>query len=118
ATQHYDHLVLAPGSAVNFEIIPGMAAHGWPLKSLGDAIALRNHLIGLLERVEAETDPASRRRLLSVVVVGGGFSGVEVAGEIYDLLASAIGYYHRIERHDLRVVVLEARERILPELPE
>lgn len=118
AKQPYDDLVLAPGSAINFEIIPGMSAHGWPLKSLGDALALRNQLIGLLERAEVEHDAALRRRLLSIVVVGGGFSGVEVAGEIHDLMAASIRYYSQIQQDDLHVVVLEARERILPELPE
>src|SRR5207237_10336974 len=82
ASQHYEHLVLACGSVVNLNIFPGMAAHGWPLKAVGDALLLRNHLIGLLEKAEVETDARLKGRLLSVVVVGGGFSGVEVAGEV------------------------------------
>src|SRR4051794_40200954 len=85
ARQQFDQLVLACGSVVNLDIIPGMAAHGWPLKTMGDALMLRNHLIGQLERAEVETDPAVKRRLLSVVVVGAGFSGAEVAGEVNDL---------------------------------
>src|SRR5262245_1174059 len=89
AVQKYDQLVLACGSIVNLDIIPGMAPHGWPLKTMGDALMLRNHLIGQLEKAEVETNPVGKRRLLSVVVVGGGFSGVEVAGEIADLLQTS-----------------------------
>jgi NADH dehydrogenase len=117
-SQPYDHLVLACGSVVNFDIIPGMAAHGWPLKTMGDALALRNHLIGLLERAEVENDAARRRRLLSIVVVGGGFSGVEVTGEVADLLKESARFYKTFQPPDIRVTLLEGRERILPELPE
>ena len=117
AQQPYDHLVLACGSAVNLDIIPGMAAHGWPLKTMGDALMLRNHLIGQLERAEVETDPEARRRLLSVVVVGAGFSGVEVAGEINDLLKASARFYHHLRPDDIRVSLLEGRDRILPDLP-
>ena len=118
ARQGYDHLVLACGSAVNLDIMPGMAAHGWPLKTMGDALLLRNHLIGQLERAEVETDPSRRRRLLSVVVVGAGFSGVEVTGEIADLLRESSRFYGGLRREDIRVTLLEGRDRILPELPE
>jgi NADH dehydrogenase len=118
AQQRYEHLVLACGSVVNLDIIPGMAAHGWPLKTTGDALALRNHVIGLLEKAEVETDPALKQRLLSVVVIGAGFSGVEVCGEIADLLLSSCWFYGRVRPADIRVYLLEARERILPELPE
>jgi NADH dehydrogenase len=117
ARQGYDHLVLACGSAVNLDILPGMAAHGWPLKTMGDALLLRNHLIGQLERAEVETDPAARRRLLSVVVVGGGFSGVEVTGEIADLLRESSRFFGGLRAGDVRVTLLEGRDRILPELP-
>src|SRR5439155_576503 len=105
------------GAAVNLDIIPGMAAHGWPLKTVGDALLLRNHLIGLLERAEVETDAILKNRLLSVVVVGGGFSGVEVTGEIADLLRASARFYRTIRRSDIQVALLEARDRILPDLP-
>ncbi|HXG13487.1 MAG TPA: FAD-dependent oxidoreductase [Gemmataceae bacterium] len=118
ASQPYEHLVLACGSVVNLNIIPGMAAHGWPLKTVGDALVLRNHLIGLLEKAEVETDPQAKKRLLSVVVVGGGFSGVEVAGEVCDLLTASCRFYRTFTPKDIRVTLLEARDRILPELPE
>ena len=110
--------MLACGSVVNLDIIPGMAAHGWPLKTMGDALMLRNHLIGQLERAEVETDPDMRRRLLSVVVVGAGFSGVEVAGEVNDLLKASARFYHNLRPDDIRVSLLEGRDRILPDLPQ
>ncbi|MBM4072210.1 MAG: CBS domain-containing protein [Planctomycetes bacterium] len=118
ARQPYDHLVLACGAAVNSDILPGMAAHGWPFKTMGDALLLRNHLIGMLEKAEVEPDPAIRKRLLSVVVVGAGFSGVEVAGEVYDLLAESCKFYPSLGQGDIRVTLLQGGNRILPELPE
>jgi NADH dehydrogenase len=117
-SQPYDHLVLACGAVVNFDIIPGMAAHGWPLKTMGDALALRNHLISLLEKAEVESDARCQRRLLSIIVVGGGFSGVEVTGEVADLLKESARFYKTFQPGDIRVTLLEGRERILPELPE
>jgi NADH dehydrogenase len=118
ARQAYDHLVIASGSVVNLDIIPGMAAHGWPLKTMGDALMLRNHVIGQMEKAEVESDPGRRKHLLSVIVVGGGFSGVEVAGEIADLLLASCRFYANLRAGDVRVTVLEGRDRILPELPE
>ncbi len=117
AEEPYDHLVLACGSVVNLDIIPGMAAHGWPLKTMGDALMLRNHLIGLLEQAEVEPDPEEKRRLLSVIVVGGGYSGVEVCGEVADLLTTSCRFYRTIKAADVRVTLLEGRDRILAELP-
>lgn len=116
--QAYDQLVLACGSVVNLDIMPGMAAHGWPLKTMGDALLLRNHLISQMEKAEVEPNLESRRRLLSVVVVGAGFSGVEVAGEITDLLRASCRFYKNVKPGDVRVTLLEGRDRILPELPE
>lgn len=75
----YDHLVLACGSVVDLNAVPGLAAYAYPLKTIGDAIFLGNDLIGRLEEAAVQPDPVERRRLLTVVVIGGGFSGVEVA---------------------------------------
>jgi NADH dehydrogenase len=118
ASRSFDQLVLACGAEVNLDIIPGMAAHGLPLKTMGDALVMRNHLIGLLEKAEVEPDPVVRQRLLSVVVIGAGFSGVEVAGEIADLLKGSSKFYGSHKPVDIRVSLLEGRDRILPELPE
>ncbi len=82
----YDHLVLSCGLAVNLDILPGMLEHGWALKTMGDAFALRNHVIQQLERAEAEPDDARRNEFLSFAVVGGGFTGVQVAGALRDVL--------------------------------
>src|ERR671936_348290 len=109
ARQPFAHLVLACGNVVKLDIIPGMAAHGWPLKTMGDALVLRNHLIGLLEKAQVEPDAERRRMLLSVVVVGGGFSGVEVAGEIADLLRASRRYYGDIPGGEIRVTLLHSR---------
>jgi NADH dehydrogenase len=117
ASQPFGHLVIGCGNAVKLDIIPGMSAHGWPLKTMGDALVLRNHLIGLLEKAQVEPDPERRRQLLSVVVVGGGFSGVEVAGEVADLLKASCRFYTDVSPADVRVTLLHRGERILPELP-
>jgi NADH dehydrogenase len=114
----YDHLILAPGLAAHLDILPGMATHGWPLKILGDALVLRNRLITQLERAEVETDPARRERLLSFVVVGGGFTGAEVAGSVADLLREASRFYHNVHEEEIRVTVVEMAPRILGGLPE
>lgn len=118
AKQPFAHLVFACGNVTKLDIIPGMSAHGWPLKTMGDALVLRNHLIGLLEKAQVERDEERRKKLLSVVVVGGGFSGVEVAGEIADLLKESARFYKDVPLSAIRVTLLHRGERILPELPE
>src|SRR5438105_814436 len=118
ACQKYSHLILACGNVVKLDIVPGMSAHAWPLKTMGDALVLRNHLIGLLEKAQVEPDADRRKQLLSVVVIGGGFSGVEVAGEIADLLLASCPYYSEVNRRDIKVTLLHRGPRILPELPE
>lgn len=114
----YDHLVLCPGMAANLDVIPGLATHGWPLKGMGDALRLRNRLIGQLERAEVEDDPEERRKLLSVAVVGGGYTGVEVAGSMADLMKEATRVYERVDASEVRMTVVEMEDRILPTLPE
>jgi NADH:ubiquinone reductase (H+-translocating) len=112
----YDHLVIACGSVVDLSIIPGLNANSFPLKTLGDAVFLTNSLIGKLEEACMKVDPEERRRLLTVVVIGGGFSGVEVAGAINDLLLRARRYYPRLQNDTFRIVLLHRGERIVPEL--
>jgi len=114
----WDHLVLAPGLAAYLDILPGLATHGWPLKTLGDALALRNRLIGRLERAEVERDSEKRRRLLSFAVIGGGFTGAEVAGSMADLLKEASRYYERVEPAEISVTIVEMLPRIMANLPE
>jgi NADH dehydrogenase len=103
----YDHLALACGSVVDFNIVPGLATHAYPLKSLGDAVFLGNDLIGRLEEAAVQSDPAERQRLLTAVVIGGGFSGVEVAGAINDLMERTRRYYPQLRDLRPRVVLLQ-----------
>ena len=112
----YDHLVLACGSVVNLNLVPGMAAYAYPLKTLGDAIFLGNDLIARLEEAEVTSDPTERRRLLTVVVIGGGFSGVEVAGEISEVMARTRRFYPALHHERPRIVLLQRGDRLLPEL--
>ena len=118
ATETYDHLIIAAGLPVRLGIIEGMAEYGWPIKTLGDASALRNHLIAQLERAEVTEDPDVKKTLLSVAVVGGGFTGVEVAGAILDLFKDSCKYYSRIRPEDIHVHLIEGGPRILGPLPE
>src|SRR5207244_7904557 len=99
----YQHLVLAFGSRANLDLVPGMAQHALPLKLVGDAMFIRNRVLQRIARIELETDPAVRRRMGHFIVIGGGFSGVEVAGALADFLRSALRYYPRVGTQELRV---------------
>ena len=114
----YDHLVIALGTRLDPGKIPGMQEHASPFKYLGDALYLRNKLVQALEEAEAEGDPELRRSLLTFVVAGGGFSGVECIAEMNDFLREAIRSYHQIGEKDLRLILLQRGDRILPELTE
>jgi NADH:ubiquinone reductase (H+-translocating) len=113
----YDHLVLAFGQRANMHIIPGMAEYALPLKLVGDAMFIRNRILQRLARIELTTDPAERSSIGHFVVVGGGFSGVEVAGAMADFIRSALRYYPRISKGDINITLLHDGERLLPELP-
>ncbi len=112
----FDHAVIACGSSVNLNLVPGMSDHAFPLKSVGDAMALRFHVMEQLEKAEVCDDPERRRWYLSFVIVGGGFSGVEVAGELNDLLRASIRFYSNFTAHDVTVTLVHARDQILPEV--
>src|SRR5215831_2135126 len=112
----YDQLVLACGTNANLDIVKGMAQVALPLKTLGDALFLRNRIIARLEQAELQPNPEYRRWLTSFVVVGGGFSGVETSGELVDFLYASLKYYKRIRREELRIVLLHSGDRLLPEL--
>ncbi len=114
----FDHLVLALGNVTDFRGLTGLAEHAMPFKTHGDALALRNHVIRVLEEAESERDAQLRARLLTFVVAGGGFSGVEVIAELHDFVRRAARSYPSLRRDMGRFVLLHSRERILPEVDE
>jgi NADH dehydrogenase len=112
----YDYLVLALGSVTNFYNLPGLAENALTMKSLTDAILLRSRLITNLENADFECSGEDRSRLLTVVVVGGGFAGVETIASVNDFVREAIRYYPRLTAGELRIILIEAAGAILPEL--
>ncbi|MEG9438550.1 NAD(P)/FAD-dependent oxidoreductase [Edaphobacter sp. HDX4] len=113
----FDHLVLALGSETNYLGIPGVAEHALGIKTLGDAVMLRAKVIALLEAASVEPDPERRKRMLTFVVAGSGFAGVETVGAINDLARESLPHYGRVDPREVRVVLI-AGKAILPELGE
>ena len=114
----YDYLVIALGTVTNFYGMPGMLENAMPFKTLADAIALRNHLIHALEEADCEEDPDLRRKLLTFVVGGGGFSGVEVIAELNDFMHAVKKNYMQLRDVPVRCVLVHSGGRILPEMAE
>jgi NADH:ubiquinone reductase (H+-translocating) len=114
----YDHLVIALGNITNFHGMPGMMENAIPFRTLADAMVLRNHLIQVLEEADVEENPELRRQLLTFVVGGGGFSGVEVMAELNDFMRSVKRNYLRLRNEPHRCVIVQAGDRILPEMSE
>ena len=111
---HYDFLIVALGSETNFFGMADVEKNAYTMKTLNDAVMLRNRIIDMLEQAENETNPILRKSFLNFVVVGGGFAGIETAGELMDLLLDVRKYYPSIQKDDLKVIVLEAMGEILP----
>jgi NADH dehydrogenase len=112
----YDHLVIALGAITNFYDIPGLAERAVTMKSLGDAIGLRNLMIEHLEEADFECNAGVRQPLLTFVVAGGGFAGVETVAAMNDFLHAAIPLYPSLTREHVRVVVVHSGTTLLPEL--
>jgi NADH dehydrogenase, FAD-containing subunit len=112
----YDHVVIACGSESNLSIIPGMIEHAFGFKVMRDAVELRQHIVRQMEQAEAATDPEQRRWDLSFIVVGAGFSGVEVAGEVNELVRSSTRFYRNFREGDVTVSLVHTRDVILPEV--
>lgn len=112
----YDVLVLAPGSVSKTLPIPGLAEQAIGFKTLGEAIYLRNQVLSRLDAAASTLDPHLRRRLLTFLFVGGGYAGVEAMAELADMARFAVGYYDTISVDDLRWVLVEAADRIMPEV--
>jgi NADH dehydrogenase len=113
----FDHLVLALGSETNYSEIPGVAAHALGMKTLGDAVMLRAKVIAMLEAASIEPDLVRRKRMLTFVVAGSGFAGVETVGAINDLARESLPHYGRVDPREVRVVLIGGKA-ILPEIGE
>ena len=114
----FDQLLIAPGSERNFFDLPGVGEWAVTMKTLTDAALLRERVLGLLEEASLRTDPAVHRQALTFVTAGGGFSGVETAGAINDLVPEAVRYYPGLSEKLIRVIIVHPGEVLLPELGE
>lgn len=115
-TLSYDQLVIGLGSVTSTFGLPGIAERSIPYKTLEDADRVRNHVIAMLEIADVTTDPILRKRYLTFVFVGGGFTGVEAAGEMADFFRSTSRYYPNIDIADIEVVLVEGGKKLLPDL--
>ena len=114
----YDQLVLALGSVSNYLGMANIEKLAFNFKSLLDAIRIRNHVIEMFERADRESDASQRAALLSFVIAGGGFAGVELAGALNDFARGILADYPSLSPSELNVVLVHSRDRILPELSE
>jgi NADH:quinone reductase (non-electrogenic) len=114
---HYDELVIALGTGVDLNRFPGLPEHALTMKDLADAHRLRTHVIGCLETADVTEDPEVKRQLLTFVVVGAGFSGVETVAETRELVRRALKYYPNIRDDEVRFYLIEYANRILPTFP-
>ena len=112
----YDQLVIALGSVSNFFSLPGVEERALTMKSLNDAVTLRSRLIEQLDEADFECCPAMRDWLMTIVVAGGGFAGVETVAGVNDFLREAVKYYRNLKEEMIRVVLVEHGPAVLPEL--
>ncbi len=112
----YDYLVLATGTMNDFSSMPGVTEHALPFRTLGDALRLRNQVLHALEEADNETDAVFRQHLLTFVVAGGGFSGVEVVAELNDFVRGAARHFRSLRPDEMRCVLVHSGDRILPEI--
>jgi NADH:ubiquinone reductase (H+-translocating) len=111
----YDHLVIALGASTNEQMIPG-SSNAFTFKTMADALVLRNRLIEQFERADAASEPTTRRRCLTVIVIGGGLVGIELLGELSAFADDVLRFYPRLQRDEIRFVLFEAGARVLPEI--
>jgi len=114
----YDHLVIAVGQVTNLDMLPGFAEHSLTMRNVSDAYRFRNQVIQCLEQADVTEDAELKRQLLTFVVAGGGFSGVEAIGELTEMVRRTLSYYPNIEPHEVHPILIQRDSRILPELPE
>jgi NADH:ubiquinone reductase (H+-translocating) len=117
-TLGYDYLVYAPGSVSRLLPIPGLVDNGIGFKTVEEAIHLRNHVLGRLDVAASTPDEMVRRRALTFVFVGGGYAGVEALAELEDMASDACKYFQGLAPADMHWILVEATERILPEVGE
>ena len=117
-TLDYDQLVVTLGSTSRTLPIPGLKEHAHGFKTLSEAIDLRNRLVQTLEHAESIDDDEARHSLLTYVFVGAGYAGVEGLAELQDFAADVLELYPRCRMHGLRFVLVEARDRLMPEISE
>src|SRR5213596_2010015 len=115
----YDYLILALGGETNFFGLEGISRHGFPLKDVNEAVTIRNHVLTSFEQAMLETDAERRRAKLTFVVVGGGPTGVEMAGALSELIRLVlVKDYPRLNIKDVRILLLEATDTLLAAMPE
>jgi NADH dehydrogenase len=114
----YDYLVIAMGSITGYHGVPGAEEFSYPLKNLDDAMVLRSHVIDMFEMADLEQDHDLRRSLLTFAVVGGGYTGIEVAAELNDFVDSSRRFYKNIKSDEVKVVVIDPGDRIMHEMSE
>ncbi|MCH8834080.1 MAG: FAD-dependent oxidoreductase, partial [Thaumarchaeota archaeon] len=113
----FDYLVIALGGKTNFFGNKNVEKHALTIKTLGDAIVMRNHIISILESADQEEDPNVLSKLMTFVVIGGGFSGVETVGEINDFVKESVEkFYRNIDPEKIKIILVSAGEKILPEI--
>jgi NADH dehydrogenase len=112
----FDYLVIALGAVSRTFPIPGLAEQGIGMKGIEEAIGLRNHVLEQLDKADSTTDEEIRRRALTFGFVGGGFAGAETVGEVEDMVRDAAKYYRSISREDMRFILVDAADKILPEV--
>jgi NADH dehydrogenase len=113
----YDHLVIALGQVVDLRRTPGLSERALVMKDIADAFSIRNQILGCLEEADEASELRRKRRLLTFIVIGGGFTGVETLGELQDLIRKSLRHYPRIRPEEVRIVLIQHGARILPELP-
>lgn len=119
STLDYDYLVLTIGNKTNFFGNENIQNNSLTIKTLGDAIGIRNHVISMLENADQEDDPILQEKFVTFVVVGGGFSGVETVGELNDFVReSTEKFYRNIDQDKIKVILISAKDTILPEIGE
>lgn len=118
-TLAYDFLVLATGSTSHFFGVSGAAEHAFPLRTMEEALTLRNHILSCFERAAQESDGERRKQLLTFTIVGGGPTGVEFAGALAELIHRPLKRdYPNLDFQEVRVILLEAGHNLLPAFPE